>query len=108
VGKWEHAQTADANVWLSKVIRRCDGGGTRISIDFTIHGTCGAAAMVSLASQRKLSSINAQQGWTSDSEQAKAYGRLLQLEQISTPAVLDVDQIKSFLQQDLVKFHNLA
>jgi len=108
VGKWEHAQTADANVWLSKVIRRCDGGGTRISIDFTIHGTRGAAAMVSLASQRKLSSINAQQGWTSDSEQAKAYGRLLQLEQISTPAVLDVDQIKSFLQQDLVKFHNLA
>ena len=108
VGKWEHAQTADANVWLSKVIRRCDDGGARINIDFTIHGTRGAAAMVSLASQRKLSSINAQQGWTSDSEQAKAYGRLLQLEQISTPAVLDVDQIKSFLQQDLVKFHNLA
>ena len=80
----------------------------RINIDYTIYDTRGAAAMLSLANQRELSSINAQQGWTSDSEQAKAYGRLLQLEQISTLAVLDVDQIKSFLQQDLVKFHNLA
>ena len=58
--------------------------------------------MLSLANQRELSSINAQQGWTSDSEQAKACGRLLQLEQISTLVVLDVDQIKHFLQQDLV------
>jgi len=64
--------------------------------------------MVSLASQRELSSINAQQGWTVDSEQAKAYGRLLQLRQISTPAVLDLDQIKSFLQQDLGSFYGFG
>ena len=66
-----------------------------------------APAMASLASQRELSSINAQQGWTSDSDQSAAYGHLLQLRQISTPAVLDI-QIKSFLQQDLVKFHSMV
>ena len=108
VGKWEHALTAEANVWLSKVVKRCDAGGDRIRIDYTIHGTRGAAAMVSLASQRELSSINAQQGWTVDSEQAKAHGRLLQLRQISTPAVLDLDQIKSFLQQDLGSFYGFG
>ena len=98
--KWEKASSSQCNAWLKRMLSLLSGS---IRTEYTFHGTRAVSALVALANNRSIESINQQQGWRDRSDMANRYARLVQLQCMAQQPVLR-DNLADTLSRDYKAF----
>jgi len=98
--KWEKASSSQCNAWLKRMLSLLGGC---VRTEYTFHGTRAVSALVALANNRSIESINQQQGWRDRSDMANRYARLVQLQCMAQQPVLR-DNLADTLARDYEAF----